>query len=415
MEKNMQSNKEHFVLVLNSGSSSLKFAVYHDKTMHRQWSGVIKGIGKSSGSMTFSDSHQKARPTTSEHYRNIEDAATAIILWLKENKKHCLISAIGYRLVQGGSEHRIPEIINEKLLRDLNALIFLAPNHLPDELSLIDTFLTAFPKIKHVACFDTNFHRDMPDKNKYYPLPLKYKDQGLMRYGFHGLSYEYIMQKLNQQHAFIDQKKIIIAHLGNGSSMAAVSSGKGFDTTMGISPMGGLVMATRCGDLDPGAILFMLKQNDITPEELDVELSQESGLKAIAGTGDMQEILNQSVDDKLAEAAITLYCAQAKKFIAALAASLGGLDMLIFTGGIGENSSEIRALICADMDFIGLKIDRCLNLRSEKIISCQSSRVCIHVMETNEEAMIALHTKSILEGSGLKDPIYSVHSDVATT
>jgi len=197
--------------------------------------------------------------------------------------------------------------------------------------------------------------------------------------------------------------------------MAAVSSGKGFDTTMGISTMGGLVMATRCGDLDPGAILFMLKQNDITAEELDVELSQKSGLKAIAGTGDMQEILNQRVDDKLAEAAITLYCAQAKKFIAALAASLGGLDMLIFTGGIGENSSEIRALICADMDFMGLKIDRCLNLRSEKIISCQSSRVCIYVMETNEEAMIALHTKNILECSRLKDPIYSAHCNVAKT
>jgi acetate kinase len=414
MEKDMQLNKEHFVLVLNSGSSSLKFAVYHDKTMHRQWSGLIKGIGKPLGSMTISDSHHKAGPTISENFRNIEDAATAIILWLKENKKHCLISAIGYRLVQGGSGHRIPEIITEQLLSDLNQLIFLAPNHLPDELSLINTFLTAFPKIKHVACFDTNFHRDMPDQNKYYPLPIKYKDQGLMRYGFHGLSYEYIMRKLNQGHAFIDQKKIIIAHLGNGSSMAAVLGGKGFDTTMGVSPMGGLVMATRCGDLDPGALIFMLKQSDITPEELDVKLSEESGLKAIAGTGDIQDLLKRRNNDKDAEAAITLYCAQAKKFIAALAASLGGLDLLIFTGGIGENSSEVRELICADMDFMGIKIDRCLNLHSEKVISCQSSKVCVRVMQTNEERMIALHTKCTLEYNGEKEPIFSAHSGAET-
>ncbi|RNL56145.1 acetate/propionate family kinase [Pedobacter jejuensis] len=410
----MQSIKEHFVLVLNSGSSSLKFAIYHYHTMHRQWSGVINGIGKASGTMKISDSHHHQLRTSTQHYRNIADAATAIILWMKENKKYCLISAIGYRLVQGGPEHRIPEIITEKVLVDLKALIFLAPNHLPEELSLIDTFLIAFPKIKHVACFDTNFHRDMPDQNKYYPLPIKYKEQGLMRYGFHGLSYEYIMQKLNQQHAFIDQKKIIIAHLGSGSSMAAVSAGIGVDTTMGISPMGGLVMATRCGDLDPGAILFMLKMNDITPEELDVELSEDAGIKAIAGTADMRDILKRRNSDKLAEDAFTLYCTQAKKFIAALAASLGGLDLLIFTGGIGENSFEIRERICADMDFMGLKIDHCLNLRSEKIISCQSSKVCIRVMETNEERMIAMHTKSILLACEEIDPKFSMHSGVET-
>lgn len=256
MEKELHLIDEHFILVLNSGSSSLKFAIYHQKTMHRQWSGVIRGIGKPMGSMSVTDSHKHSLPLKKEHYRNVEDAANSIILWLKENKKHCVISAVGYRLVQGGADHRSPEIITRNLLKDLNSLIFLAPNHLPDELSLINIFLLEFPNLKHIACFDTNFHRDMPDKNKYYPLPAKYADQGLMRYGFHGLSYEYILQKLNQQHAFIDQKKIIIAHLGNGSSMSAISSGKGFDTTMGISPIGGLVMGTRCGDLDPGAILF---------------------------------------------------------------------------------------------------------------------------------------------------------------
>ncbi|MFC3560585.1 acetate/propionate family kinase [Pedobacter jamesrossensis] len=415
MEKNVKLNNEQFILVLNSGSSSLKFAVYHYKSMHRQWFGVITGIGKPLGNMTISDSHQHEASRRMRHYRNIEDASTEIILWLKENKKNCQIYAIGYRIVQGGANHMVPEIVTEKLLADLNALIFLAPNHLPNELSLINTFLLKFPSLNHVACFDTNFHREMPDENKFYPLPVKYKKQGLRRYGFHGMSYEYIMQKLNEQYAFIDQKKIIIAHLGNGSSMAAISSGKGFDTTMGISPMGGLVMATRCGDLDPGAILFMLKQNDITAEELDVELSEESGMKAIAGTGDMQEILNMGDDDKRAVAAITLYCCQAKKFIAALAASMGGLDMLIFTGGIGQNSPEIRERICADMDFMALKIDRCLNLRTEKIVSCQSSRVCIRVMKTDEEFMIALHTKRILEGGEEKDSTFSTQSEVEIT
>ncbi|MBC6110946.1 acetate/propionate family kinase [Pedobacter fastidiosus] len=396
MDKTLQLSGEHFILVLNSGSSSLKFAVYHQTTGHRQWSGVIKGIGKPIGTMDLTDSYGDSIALKKEHYRNIEDASVAIIRWLRENKKHCLISAIGYRLVQGGAVHRRPEIITEKLLEDLKELIFLAPNHLPDELSLINAFMLEFSYLLHVACFDTNFHRDMPDCNKYYPLPAKYAEQGLMRYGFHGLSYEYIMQKLDKQHAFIDQKKIVIAHLGNGSSMAAVSLGKGFDTTMGVSPIGGLVMATRCGDLDPGAVLFMLKQNDITPEELDVELSHESGLKAISGTGDMEEILNSLCDDKKAEAALTLYCHQAKKFIASLAASLGGIDMLIFTGGIGENSPEVRERICAEMDFMGLKIDRCLNLRSEKVISSQSSKVCIRVMKTSEESMIAMHTRNFL-------------------
>ncbi|GGI26476.1 acetate/propionate family kinase [Pedobacter mendelii] len=407
MEKYIKLTGEQFILVLNLGSSSLKFAIYHHKTMHRQWSGVIIGIGKSIGSMEVTDSHQYSALPKTEHYRNIEDAGTAIIHWLKKIKKYSLISAIGYRIVQGGADHRIPEIVSEKLLADLNALIFLAPNHLPGELSLINTFLLEFPDLKHVVCFDTNFHKDMPDHNKYYPLPAKYKDNGLIRYGFHGLSYEYIMHKLHQQHAFIDQKKIIIAHLGNGSSMAAVTFGKGFDTTMGISPMGGLVMSTRCGDLDPGAILFMLKQNDITPEELDVKLSYESGLIAIAGTGDMKELLNLSGDNQQAEAAIKLYCCQAKKFIAALAASIGGLDILIFTGGIGENSPEIRERICGEMDFMGLKIDRCLNLRKEKVISDQNSRVSVRVMATNEECMIAMHTKNILAPVVDDEPTYS--------
>ncbi|UKT64744.1 acetate/propionate family kinase [Pedobacter mucosus] len=396
MDKDLQLTGEHFILVLNSGSSSLKFAVYHQATGHRQWSGVIKGIGRPMGTMDLTDSHGDSTALKKEYYRNIEDAAVAIIRWLKENKKHCLISAIGYRLVQGGAAHRRPEIITEKLLEDLKELIFLAPNHLPDELRLINTFLMEFSALKHVACFDTNFHRDMPDQNKYYALPVEYKDQGLMRYGFHGLSYEYIMQKLNHHLASIDKKKIIIAHLGNGSSMAAVALGKGFDTTMGVSPMGGMVMATRCGDLDPGALLFILKQNDITPEELDVELSKESGLKAIAGTGDMEEILNSLRNNKKAEAALTLYCHQAKKFIGSLAASLGGLDMLIFTGGIGQNSPEVRERICTGMDFMGVKIDHCLNQDARKIISHRNSRVNIWVMATNEEYVIAMHTKDFL-------------------
>lgn len=390
------------MLVINAGSSSLKFAIYRQETMQRDYSGSVKNIGEASGGMEIIDKNGKSILLKAKHYVNMEDAAVATILWLKTITTHCKISAIGYRLVQGGADHRYPELITEKLLSDLAELIFLAPNHLPDELVLIRQFQSEFRNIPHIACFDTYFHKDMPDQAKYYALPEKYKNQGLMRYGFHGLSYEYIMHQLNLETTANHPQKIIIAHLGNGSSMSAVSSGKGKDTTMGISPIGGLVMGTRCGDLDPGAILFILKKSGMTVEQLDALLSHESGMKAIAGTGDMKALVNSATEDSRAKAAVNLFCYQAKKYIGALAAALGGLDVLVFTGGVGENSPEIRSRICLDMDFMGLKLDTELNQQAESIISCADSRVGIRIINTDEEYMIAIHTKNTARSTSNK-------------
>ena len=293
-------------------------------------------------------------------------------------------SAISHRLVQGGPDHRKPELINEQLLKTLDQFVYLAPNHLPDELKTIKAFQAAFPGIPQVACFDTAFHKDMPSCARYYPLPGKYKDMGLMKYGFHGLSYQYILQELTSQDPEVTKKKIIIAHLGNGASMAAIKDGISVDTTMGVSPTGGLVMGTRTGDLDPSVLLFLLKKGKLTPNQLDALVSTESGLKAIAGRNDVQELLQAEPNDLKAGEALTVFCYAAKKFIGALAAAMGGLDLLVFTGGIGENSDIIRERICKDMKFMGIDL------------ADSNSRVAVRVIPTNEELMIARLTAGLL-------------------
>ncbi|MFD2288046.1 acetate/propionate family kinase [Pedobacter petrophilus] len=398
---NGSGSVESFILVINSGSSSLKFALYHSLNMHRQWSGQITGIATPHGLMELTDSHQRVHLCDEAIYRNQEDAALAIISWISNNHKFCEIAGIGYRIVQGGKYHRKPELITDALLSELAELIYLAPDHLPDELRLIRKFREEFPKTPHFACFDTFFHQDMPEHIKNYPLPEKFRNQGLVRYGFHGLSYEYVLQKLDKECSGIHQKKMIIAHLGIGSSMTSVSDCKGFDTTMGISPLGGMMMSTRSGDLDPGAILFILKNNDITVEELEVILSRQSGLKAISGIADLQEIIKYAGEDAKSKLALDMFCYQAVKSIGALAAGMGGLDMLIFTGGIGEHSSLIREQICTGLAFMGIRLDRSLNHQSNRIISHRDSGVNVRIIPTNEEWMIASHTKNLLQTQNL--------------
>ena len=220
-----------------------------------------------------------------------------------------------------------------------------------------------------------------------------------MKYGFHGLSYEYVMKKLGSKIAAINRRKIVIAHLGNGASMVAVKNGIGIETTMGISPIGGLVMGTRSGDLDPGVLLFLLKEGHLTPEGLDELLSKNSGLKAIGGTNDVQQLLINEAKDSKAKLALSVFCYTAQKYIGALAAAMGGLDMLIFTGGIGENSPVIRDRICVDMDFLGINIHQQSNQTSSEVISPLSSKVQVRVIPTNEEWMIAHHTRNFIENN----------------
>ncbi|EHQ28837.1 acetate/propionate family kinase [Mucilaginibacter paludis] len=390
----MTAKSATYILCINCGSSSLKFSLYHAGSLQLEWSGSVNAIGSSKSMLVIKNDAQVIEQQNGK-YKNLDQAVKAVIRWLKNSSYHQGIAAIGHRLVQGGPKHREPELITGKLLKSLAGFIYLAPNHLPEEIKTIQTFQSAFPGLPQVACFDTAIHRNMPDEAKYYALPATYQSQGLMHYGFHGLSYEYILQKLSQEDEDIKNKKIIIAHLGNGASMAAIKNGVSVETTMGLTPMGGLVMSSRSGDLDPGVLLFLLKQGKLTPTQLDKLLSKDAGLKAIAGIGDVQELLNREAGDADAKAAITLFCYQAKKFIGALAAAMGGLDILVFTGGIGEHSAMIRHRICDGLGFLGIVIHQQANIQSHEIISDRTARVSVKVLTTNEEAMIAQHTQQL--------------------
>lgn len=391
----MKADTQKYILVINGGSSSLKFSLYHTASFHVELSGAVSHIGSSHSVMKIISGDNSLFESASSDYKTVVDGAKALISWLN-GQQHFIIAAIGHRLVQGGSAHRKPEIITAKVLKELQEFIYLAPNHLPDEIKTIQTFTSAFPDVPQVACYDTYFHKDLPSYTKNYALPKTYRDKGLMRYGFHGLSYEFIMEKLKETDPAAVKKKIIIAHLGNGASMAAVVNGISVETTMGLSPTGGLVMGTRSGDLDPGVVLFLLKEGKLSANQLDELLNKESGMKAIAGISDVQDLLAKESGDEKAKEALVVFCYHAKKFIGALSAAMGGLDLLIFTGGIGENSPVLRERICEGLDFMGVKINKRSNRSKQEIISSKTSRVTIKMMKTDEEWMIAKHTQHII-------------------
>jgi len=378
-----------YILSINCGSSSLKFSLYQALSTNLEWAGSINRIGEDKAQLQIKDAANQLLEGHNKHYRNFNAAVLEVIAWLKNKKERYPLMAIGHRIVQGGPTHFKPIIITGDLLHALDKLVYLAPNHLPDELLTIRAFQSAYPDVKQVACFDTCFHHEMPSYVKDYPLPAIYKKKGLMKYGFHGLSYEFIMQELAKLFSPVAGQKILIAHLGNGASMAAVKDGFGIDTTMGLSPIGGLVMGTRSGDLDPGVVVFLLKQTKLTPDDLDELLSKQSGLKAISGISDIQELLKAEPKNPLAREALTLFCYSATKYIGALSAAMGGLDMLVFTGGIGENSAIIRERICHDLGFMGIELDKPKNKKNELIISKSTGKVAVRVIKTNEELMIA--------------------------
>jgi len=251
--------------------------------------------------------------------------------------------------------------------------------------------MEAFPEIRHIACFDTFFHSSMPAYAKYYPLPRALRAEGVQKYGFHGLSYEYVMYHLQQEHADEANGKIIIAHLGNGASLAAVHQGRSVDTTMGMTPIGGLMMGTRCGDIDPGVLLYLLQQKQLSPSELDHLLSHESGLKGVSGmSADMETLLKLEPEYLPVAEALELFCYSIRKMTGAMAAALNGIDTLVFTGGIGEHAAVIRSRVCDGLQYLGIKIDAQHN-SSSMLISSAASTVKVRVIKTDEAFMIAHH------------------------
>ncbi|WP_338874641.1 acetate/propionate family kinase [Spirosoma sp. SC4-14] len=396
MDKKLSPPTQH-ILVLNSGSSSLKFAVYAWGANDRSWlSGKLARIGLPDAYVELRDSEHNLH--SSQH--NLPDhsaALTVLVDWLGQQPE-LQLKAVGHRLVHGGANYQTPQRVTAKLLTDLKPLIPFAPDHLPAEISLIEAVDQLYPNLPQVVCFDTAFHQTMPDRARRLPIPRHLAEKGIVRYGFHGLSYEYVLDQLAQQAGTqATQERVVLAHLGNGASMVAVRSGKSIDTTMGFTPTGGLMMGTRSGDLDPGVLLYLLANGYATSETLSHLLNDESGLRGVSGiSSDMQTLLNQAPKHRHAADAIDLFCYLAQKQLGGLVAALNGLDTLVFTGGIGENSPEIRARICSDLQYSGIGLDAERNRTNASIISPEGQRPVVRVIPTNEEYIIAQQTQQLL-------------------
>jgi len=388
------------ILTINSGSSSIKFGLY---SMGRAetvvLAGSVVGIGLDSGMFHVRDSDGKIVIEKRLQLLQHREALKEIIEWLQSSPGACHFDTVGHRLVHGGSRFSQPHLITPDLMETLNELMPFAPDHLPHEINAIKVFKRSYPDIKQVACFDTGFHRDMPPVAQIYALPGDLLREGILRYGFHGLSYEYILEELRKEVGEeSSQGRVVVAHLGNGASMVAVKGGKSMDTTMGFSPAGGLVMSTRSGDLDPGVVLYLLKEKGLGFSAVNRMVNKEGGLLGVSGMSPaIKDLLDVEAKNLHAAEAIALFCYQAKKFLGALTAVLGGLDTLIFTGGIGENAPSIRWRICENMEFLGIRLDSVRNDANEAIISNDRSPTTVRVMKTNEELMIARHTYKLLQ------------------
>jgi len=379
------------VLMVNVGSSSIKFSVYlTEEPPKRLIYGKIDRIGLPDTTLTFHDLTQNQQDSSVIEAPDHRSAANVLVDRIEKRIGFASIKAVGHRIVHG-MKHTGPELITRELLDELHSISPYDPDHLPGEIELIEAFCLHHPQLPQAACFDTAFHRTMPRVARLLPLPRRFDTMGIQRYGFHGISYAYLMEKL----AGIAGTKaalgrVVLAHLGNGASMAAVLEGKSIDTSMGFTPAGGLPMGTRPGDLDPGVAWYLMRTGHITPKQMNDLINHESGLLGLSETtSDMRDLLRrQAVDVRSAEA-VELFCYQAKKWIGAFAAALRGLDTLVFSGGIGENAPEVRARICDGLEFLGIEIEEKQNMDSADLISRESSRVAVRVIRTDEEWMLA--------------------------
>jgi acetate kinase len=384
----------HTILCINVGSSSSKFALYSISggTESVMAEGAADRGGSSGGKITIRDANGRS---LAESDRELARPQVAVDALFNEFERLKLpgSDAVGHRIVHGGANHVVPELVTPALLTDLKRLIPFAPLHMPGGIEGIEAVAARYPKLPQVACFDTAFHRGMPARAERFPLPRELYDAGVRRYGFHGISYEYIMQALGAD----VPGRLIIAHLGNGASMAAVHDGRPVDTTMGFTPAGGFMMGTRPGDLDPGVILYLLQQKKYDVARLGELVNQKSGLLGVSAlSSDLKTLLDARAKNADAALAIEMFCYQIRKAIGALAAALGGLDLLVFTGGIGEHAAPVRAEVCAGLAHLGLAIDARRNDSGDDTISAIDSRCSVRVIPTNENLMVALHTARLV-------------------
>jgi acetate kinase len=388
------------VLTLNSGSSSLKFAVYRlADSEELVLSGSLDRIGLEHGDFRAKSGAGESLNRQELSLPNHKAALTTLLAWLRQKGPAAGLQAVGHRVVHGGTHFNQPCRVTAEVTATLRQLIPLAPNHLPSEIQLIEAVARRSPDLPQVACFDTAFHRTMPPRAQFYPLPRQYREGGVQRYGFHGLSYQFIVEELRRLAGPTAGGRSIIAHLGNGASMAAVQEGRGVDTTMGMTPLGGLVMGTRAGDLDPGVVLYLLREKQLSVAGADDLLNKQSGLLGLSGVSpDMKDLLGLEGSQRDAALAVEEFCYQARKFVGALAAALGGLDTLVFTAGIGEHAPPVRARICAGLEYMGVRLDASRNEENAAVISAADSLVTVRVIPTNEELMIARQTRLVVLG-----------------
>ncbi|MEZ4532644.1 MAG: acetate/propionate family kinase [Thermomicrobiales bacterium] len=409
---------ERTVLTVNTGSSSLKAAVFDaDELADRHMTALVEHIGHASALRVTSGAGDTLanEPVTA---RDHGEALAALLDWMRRNGEIDPLVAIGHRLVHGGPNYSAPQLIDDAMVAAIEQLIPFAPNHLPQALAAIATTRNTFPDLPQAACFDTAFHRTMPPVAQRYPLPPEFERDGVIRYGFHGLSYASIVEQLGDDLP----PRAIVAHLGNGASMAALRKGKSVDTTMGFTPLGGLMMGTRAGDLDPGLMLYLLQQTGRSIDEVADLVTNQAGLRGVSQrSADMKTLLDHEADDAQTAIALELYVYLARKQLGALLAVLGGIDLLVFTGGIGEHAAEIRERICRDFAYAGITIDpeknksnsersrdpsASLGMTSFTVrkigteISYDDAPVRVMVLPSDEERMIARDTITLIQREG---------------
>jgi acetate kinase len=380
------------ILTINGGSSSIKFALFEaGGSPRRILEGALERIGLPNGTLRVKGLNRADNVTRSVTTPDHTTAVDLLMDWIGERSGRDALVAVGHRVVHGGQKYSQPQQITADMVEELHRLSPLDPEHLPAEILLTEAFDHRFPDLPQVACFDTAFHHDLPRVARLLPLPRRYEAQGVRRYGFHGLSYAFLMGELARLAGTAAAPgRIILAHLGNGASLAAVRDGKPVDTSMGFTPTAGVPMSTRSGDLDPGLAWYLARTEQMSAEQFHEMVNSHSGLLGVSETSsDMRDLLDRETKDVRAAEAVALFCYQVKKWIGAFAAALGGLDTLVFAGGIGENAPTVRSRVCEGLGFLGIELDDKCNAGNEGVISSETSRIAVRVIHTDEEWMIA--------------------------
>jgi acetate kinase len=398
------------VLAINGGSSSIKFALYQvGDALERRLYGKIDRIGLSGTSLTLHELDGKPQASHSLAGADHKSAGSLLIDWFEAQNAFASVKAVGHRVVHGMT-HSEPELVTPELIDELHRITPYDPEHLPREIELIEVFRQRHPKRPQVACFDTAFHHTMPRVAKLQPIPRRFDTKGVQRYGFHGLSYAYLMEQLARLgDPTATAGRVILAHLGNGASLATVRDGRSIDTSMGFTPTAGLVMSTRSGDLDPGLAPYLARTEQMSAVQFCEMVNHTSGLLGVSETSsDMRDLLGREAQDVRAAEAVALFYYQVRKWVGAFAAALGGLDTLVFAGGIGENAPTVRARICEGLGFLGIELEEERNAANEGVISATAGGVAVRVIRTDEERMIA---RTVCRVLGLPSEKERCHED----